>query len=153
MQSLQARIEKHSTPEPNTGCVLWHGVTSPDGYGRIKISGRHQYVHRVAYELATGKPIPEEQDIDHLCRVRCCVNPAHMEPVSHRENCLRGTCGQVNAQRQRAKTHCPRGHEYAGANLWVEKDGHRHCRACVRIRNRAQYARRKEQSRATYVHQ
>lgn len=81
--------------------------------------------HRVAYEMLVG-PIPEGKQLDHLCRQRTCWNPAHLEVVTGRENTLRGVGRTaVNA----AKTHCSRGHELAGDNLYVH-DGQRKCRAC-----------------------
>src|SRR6266496_2265386 len=74
-------------------CWLWTGKTGRDGYGRIGLGGRGALVrvraHRFAYELLIG-PIPDGLQIDHLCRVRHCVNPAHLEPVTQRENILRG---------------------------------------------------------------
>ena len=98
-------------------------------------------VHRVAYEAAVG-PIPEGLQLDHLCRNTLCTNPAHLEPVTCRENLLRGnTLQAANA----AKTHCPYGHPYAGENLRVRrlKSGGlgRSCRECARVFGRA--ARRK----------
>src|SRR3546814_19356891 len=65
---------------------------------------RTRQAHRISYELCVG-PIPEGMELDHLCRVRRCVNPAHMEPVTHRENVLRGEAGLARAVQQRAKTH------------------------------------------------
>jgi len=77
-------------PEPNTGCWLWTLSIKPKGYGQIKNAGRLAYAHRIAYQLLRG-PIPKGMTIDHLCRVRCCVNPDHMEVVTNRTNVLRGT--------------------------------------------------------------
>ena len=72
-----------------TGCWLWTRALQPAGYGRISVNGRLIYTHRAAYEAFVG-PIPEGMDIDHLCRVRSCCNPDHLEPVTRRENLLRG---------------------------------------------------------------
>lgn len=96
--------------------------------------GRHRPVHVVVYEMYYGT-ITEGYDVDHLCRVRHCVNPEHLEVVTHRENVLRGEgLAAINS----AKTHCIRGHEFAGDNLLesVGKNGHirRSCRACNKIR-------------------
>lgn len=66
-------------------CWLWCAWSTPAGYGMIKIAGRTAQAHRVSYELHVG-PIPEGHEIDHLCRNRGCVNPAHLEPVTHAEN-------------------------------------------------------------------
>lgn len=69
-------------------CLRWKGSRNWGGYGQISVGGRQQRVHRVAYELAKG-PIPEGLEIDHLCRVRDCINPDHLEAVTHQENIRR----------------------------------------------------------------
>lgn len=107
-------------------CWVWTAATNTSGYGQFSVGGKHQGAHRVAWELLVG-PIPEGLQIDHLCRVKHCVNPDHLEPVSHAENFRRG----IRGAQDRAKTHCPQGHPYAGDNLYVHPDGrHRQCRAC-----------------------
>src|SRR5690554_6462185 len=89
-------------------CWLWIGKINNRGYGLFYLDRRMQAAHRAAYQLLVG-PIPDGLDLDHTCRVRRCVNPDHLEPVTHRENLLRGASfAAVNA----AKTHCPHGHEY-----------------------------------------
>jgi hypothetical protein len=70
------------------GCWLWQPAPGGNGYGRLSVHGRLAYVHRVSYELHVG-PIPDGLTIDHLCRVRTCVNPAHLEPVTFAENTRR----------------------------------------------------------------
>lgn len=109
------------------GCWPWTGGTSPKGYGRFYIEGRQYQAHRVAYELLAG-PIPDGLVIDHLCRRPACCNPFHMEPVSNRENVLRG---DTFCARNHAKTHCPKGHPYSGDNLNV-RGRDRRCRICER---------------------
>ena len=84
--------------------------------------------------------------IDHLCRVRSCVNPAHMEIVTPRVNIIRGNCPEVTIKRHAAVTHCPQGHSYTGDNLYVTKTGNRHCRECTRRHGR-EYQRRLRDSR------
>lgn len=76
--------------------------------------------------------IPDDLQLDHLCRNRLCVNPSHLEPVTCRENVLRGN-GRCAANAK--KTHCPRGHAYAGANLLIGTKGERCCRKCASIRS------------------
>lgn len=109
----------------DSGCWLWTLRKDRTGYGRISISGVGKHVHRVAYEVFVG-PIPDELQIDHLCRVRHCANPAHMECVPQQVNIRRGMAGVHNAN----KTHCPQGHPYAGQNLIITSSGGRRCRVC-----------------------
>ncbi|NEE06902.1 HNH endonuclease [Streptomyces sp. SID7499] len=117
------------------GCWLWTAATfKATGYGQFREGGRGSRVrtaHRVAYELLVGS-VPAGLQLDHLCRNRRCVNPAHLEPVTNRENGLRGTSfAAVNA----AKTHCVRGHAFDTDNtLTSPATGHRRCRACARER-------------------
>jgi hypothetical protein len=91
---------------------------------------RATLVHRVQYEYAKG-PIPRGYEIDHLCRNRACVNPDHLEAVSHKINCRRGIAGMVNGLRNVGKTHCKRGHEYTDDNTYRNpKTGARSCKQC-----------------------
>ena len=114
-----------------SACWIWVGTTAGNGYGRVKIPGTKSTVssHRLVFETLVG-PIPPGLDLDHLCRVRACCNPAHLEPVTRAENLKRGVgsdVGKIN----RAKTHCPAGHPYDEENTWRSKKG-RHCRQCHR---------------------
>jgi hypothetical protein len=115
--------------DPETGCWIWQRATSADGYGRVSVGGKVIPAHRRAYELLVG-PIPKGLTIDHLCRNRPCVNPDHLEPVTNRENILRGnTLPAANA----AKTHCKYGHPFSPENTWHDlKRGWRKCRTCMR---------------------
>lgn len=107
-------------------CWLWTAARSGDGYGHLKVDGRNVKAHRLAYELEVG-PIPPGLDIDHLCRVPLCVNPAHMEPVSRRTNTLRGDGIQARNAR---KSHCVNGHPFDEANTYINPRGNRTCRRC-----------------------
>lgn len=106
-------------------CWLWLGGKQSEGYGHFHLQGQNVYAHRYAYEFCVG-PIPNGLTIDHLCRVRACVNPDHLEPVTTRENTLRGI--GPTAKHARA-THCPSGHLYLGENLILYR-GWRSCREC-----------------------
>ena len=114
------------------GCWEWQGNRRISGYGRLQVEGRETQAHRFAYELLIG-PIPDGLDIDHLCRNRGCVNPAHMEPVTPTENTLRGVgAAAINAR----KTHCIRGHPFNLLNT-VYRQGFRQCRTCEEKRWRS----------------
>ena len=105
-------------------CWLWRGATIPRGYGRFFSEKRCLVLaHRWAYEFCVG-PIPDGLQIDHLCRVRLCVRPDHLEPVTRIENLRRGW---------RLITSCPQGHPYDEENTRHYK-GSRFCRACDRLR-------------------
>jgi HNH endonuclease len=110
----------------DTNCWLWIASRVKNGYGRFRLGTQTRLAHRVAYELFIG-PIPHELTIDHLCRVRHCVNPAHLEAVSMRENLLRSPISLATIFAR--KTHCPRGHEYTTDNTSVS-NGSRNCKAC-----------------------
>ena len=114
-------------------CWLWAGYINELGYGQhfYTVDGKTKYVyaHRLMYEELVGA-IPQGLVIDHLCRVRCCVNPKHLEPVTASVNTLRGEGVGVNKR----KTHCPRGHEYTPENTQYRNTGWRVCRTCNRAR-------------------
>ncbi len=116
------------------GCWIWKFATYPTGYGHCaRDSG---YAHRVSWEIANG-PIPAGLTIDHLCRVRACVNPDHLDAVTIRENILRSpfAVAAINAR----KTHCVRGHPFDEENTRLDSHGRRICRTCHRV----QQARRR----------
>lgn len=106
-------------------CWVWTGHCDQNGYGRITVNGRNCFTHRVVYEMLVG-PVPEGLESDHLCRVRNCCRPAHLEPVTHHVNVLRGE--------KATRTRCIYDHPLSGDNLYirVRKNGARErtCRAC-----------------------
>jgi hypothetical protein len=120
----------------STPCRVFTGAKTPNGYGVIGVPGRRtRLAHRVAYEQLIG-PIPDGLELDHLCRVRACCEASHLEPVSRRENILRGDGPALTSARLRAISTCKHGHELAGDNLYIWR-GMRKCRACGRENQRA----------------
>lgn len=143
--ALERFMEKVS-PEPNTGCWLWTAaIGSKNGYARMALGSRlngtatYGLAHRFAYETFIGI-IPDDLELDHLCRVRSCVNPWHLEPVTRLENIMRGA-------RKNAITHCPQGHPYSGDNLRIRPTGNRACRTCALEGARRWAARNPERRR------
>jgi hypothetical protein len=115
-------------------CWLWIGGKT-EGYGRFCLHrGVERFVHRLMYEWTFGS-IPEGMQLDHLCRNRACCNPAHLEPVTRRENILRGASPHAKNAR---KTHCVNGHEFTPENTYEPPGmpGCRHCRLCLSERSR-----------------
>lgn len=121
-------------PDDPIMCWQWRGVPNHDGYGRFNDGTRMVMAHRFAYEALVG-PIPPELESDHLCKNRGCVNPAHIRPTTHLENMKTRDLSRVNAH-ERAKTHCPKGHEYNTANTYLRPDGGgRDCLKCRYVRS------------------
>ena len=109
------------------GCWIWQRQIGRHGYALVSDKVTSYRMHRQSYMFYKGE-IPKGLVLDHLCRNKPCINPEHLEPVTNRENVLRGVgISAVNAK----KTHCSRGHELSGDNLYIApKDGSRKCRAC-----------------------
>src|SRR3990167_11477361 len=101
------RFQKYIELDILTGCWLWKASKDTGGYGRLNVQNRIIPAHRLSYQHWNGE-IPTGKEIDHLCRNRSCVNPEHLEAVTHRENTLRGIIIKDNWQTK--KTHCPQGH-------------------------------------------
>jgi len=136
-ECLPAFISSKVRPNGITGCWEWIGARDSRGYGNVRVAGRVRKAHSVVYERLRGA-IPLGLECDHLCRVPWCVNPAHVELVSHAENVRRGAARWVPAARQRGKRRCPQGHAYTKANTYVRPStGGRACRTCDRERKRA----------------
>jgi hypothetical protein len=141
---LLKRVDKSGPiPEsrPELGpCWLWLGSLDEDGYGHICRGGRcgsKTTAHRASFEAHVGI-VPNGLQLDHLCRVRRCVNPDHLEPVTCAVNIARGKTGESN----RLKSHCRNGHPYDQKNTYFY-NGSRYCRACCATRRRVRDASRK----------
>lgn len=124
LESLPPGLRKFAADE--AGCWLWSGTVNEKGYGRVRFGGRSGAPAHRSVWIALGGHIPDglEMDhleMDHLCRVRGCVNPAHLEPVTHAEN---------NRRAAAAQTHCKQGHEFTEDNLISGPQ--RRCKACHR---------------------
>ncbi|WP_199572697.1 HNH endonuclease signature motif containing protein [Streptomyces murinus] len=139
------RLESTSPPlerflacvQKTAACWLWTGRIDRHGYGEFKAEGRKVRAHRWMYEHHSGAPIPDGMVMDHLCRTRNCVNPAHLEVTTVRENTRRGRSAN------REKTHCINSHEYSPENTYVSPRGGRICRTCSRAtKKRSREAKR-----------
>ena len=127
--SILDRVMSHVSPEPNSGCWLWTGACDRGGYSSIgNGKGGTTSGHLLMYRLLVGE-VPAGLELDHKCRVRCCVNPQHLEPVTRLENVRRGNAGKA----MKARTHCAYGHPYDELNVRPRRDcGGRCCRSCER---------------------
>ena len=120
--------------DPITKCWLWGGQLNGGGYGKVYFGDAEFLTHRLSFEIFKC-PIPQGLTIDHLCRVRSCFNPDHLEAVSHKVNVLRGYGpSAINAR----KTSCIRGHEFTRENTSIEGKSRR-CKECKRIYDAARY--------------
>lgn len=135
MEKTSPEIQKILNKLPETfvkklniknSCWLWTASKVWGGYGQYVYRKKRWRAHRFSYTVLVGD-IPYGMELDHLCRKSNCVNPRHLEPVTHLENVRRGNAGT----NMRTKTHCPSGHEYSVENTYVW-NGQRFCRTCSR---------------------
>ena len=134
-ESIEPILDKFVSPEPTSGCWLWTGhINSLRHYGYVGYQGKLWHAHRLVYTLLVG-PIPKPLTVDHKCRTRSCVNPAHLRLLTNRENWSIGFAPTaINAR----KIHCDRGHSLTNGNVRIRRGTttHRVCRACERERSR-----------------
>lgn len=148
---IAIRVQKNAqSPAPGSladghpsKCWIWTGYICNKGYGWLNRGGFHGGAHRYFYMKLIG-PIPEDHEVDHRCERRACVNPEHLEVVSHLDNVQRGYRNHASLKKKR----CPRGHAYAGKHLYIAKDGSRKCMTCIKDRVRRV---RKERKNATQL--
>lgn len=139
MTAAERFAQKYVVSE--NGCWLWLAASDSHGYGCFRVSTAVlTKAHRWSWEQLNG-PVPEGLELDHLCRTPACVNPAHLEAVTHAENMRRSvTPAAANA----VKTHCVRGHELTADNVYhpPKRPHQRHCKACKREDDRRYYRER-----------
>ena len=141
--NLEERLLNKVQMEPNSGCWIWEAATNGDGYGYLNHGGKQWRAHRLSYELFKCE-IPPGLELDHLCRLRCCVNPDHLEAVTRSVNAKRGDTGKRHTRTHiLPQTNCQRGHEFTPENTGIQKGG-RFCRICSRAKVQAYRARQKE---------
>lgn len=144
------RVEK----DGHGGCWRWTGKAYPRGYGAFYLGGgRYMSAHRWGYQRLV-EPVPDHLDMDHLCRNRWCVNPDHLEPVTHTENIRRGEAAEANILRNQRRTHCVHGHELSSENTtlrYSRGNPYRQCVICERAGSRkrsANYYKRRKAANA-----
>ena len=130
LKAFRSSVFHYPNTREENGCLTFGGYIQK-GYGMAFIEGVRQRAHRRAWEEVNG-PIPEGLTIDHLCRNTKCIEVSHLRLLTLAEN----TKCSTRAEKARAKTHCPAGHEYAAENLYVDKRGARHCYTCTKERTR-----------------
>lgn len=131
-ESIGERLTRRTVVDEN-GCWIWQGSKDTSGYGLVRIAGRLEKTHR-AVLLERGVDL-EGLEVDHLCRVRACCNPDHLEAVTHRTNILRSPISPTSINY--LKTHCANGHEFTPENTyWRTNASGRDCRECRRTRMR-----------------
>lgn len=133
---VPARVWGRLLPNPETGCWIWQGCVLSGGYGQLRSGEKRFFVHRFMFEAFNG-PILDGLVIDHLCEVKLCANPAHLEAVTAAENTRR------HFLVRHLRTHCPRGHEITDDNVYV-MGGYRRCKVCHKEIMRRWYLSRRE---------
>lgn len=137
INTVEVVMEKYVPSDDPVGCWVWAGTKEKDGYGVVQVQGRQWRAHRFIYEALVGK-VADGLQLDHLCRNRLCVNPAHLEPVTCEEN--------IGRSARATSVFCGNGHLLVGDNLRINKSGKywvRCCVECAKLRQRAYAARKR----------
>lgn len=130
-RTMKKTIEHHiKTIKKIDGCWIWQGSVDSKGYGQLMSNGIVWRAHRFFYTNLVGE-IPVDYQIDHLCKKKLCVNPEHLEAVTQTENIERSGAWNYN----KAKTHCPQGHEYTSENT-LFRQNKRTCKTCKKNRSK-----------------
>lgn len=130
---LPVYIENKIVRLPESGCWVWMGSLDSHGYGDLR-NRKPRLVHKFVYEYLCGL-VPEGLELDHLCRTHCCVNPYHLDPVTHKENCQRGKVGQYKKEFWSNAKICKHGHPWTLESTYIRPDnGLRYCKICRRAR-------------------
>jgi hypothetical protein len=130
--NLETRLDSRKRVT-SSNCWEWLGAIDSRGYGCIYVNGKTQLVHRVAYKLANGRDANPQ--VRHKCNNKICFNPDHLLEGTATQNLADRGEGWGTAKNNKDKTHCIRGHELVGKNIYRRRDGKRNCRLC---RNRPQ---------------
>lgn len=144
LDGVMLRVLFVECPKLGSPCWIWTKAKDKDGYGKMKAGGKSKRVHRFVWEQNEG-PITDGLTLDHLCFVKACCNPRHLEPVPGPVNTARSYVGYVRV------THCPKGHQYTPENTKVSMVGKgrylsRACRHCLRVKAKAYYRNKKANS-------
>jgi hypothetical protein len=132
--TVDEQQDKWTYKDPNSGCWLWLGAANKDGYAKSENSAYpgETLGHRLSYLYHVGS-IPDNKEIDHVCRVRCCVNPSHLEAILHVENV------RIGENYWRKKTHCINGHEFTQTNARFVVSAGRKRRICKQCDAKRQF--------------
>lgn len=119
-------------------CWVWMGILNNWHYGHFRFNGKRYLTHKFAWKIKRGE-VPLGKELDHLCNLPKCVNPNHLEAVTHQENMRRGLNSPTGTNFR--KTHCIYRHEFNQENTEIRYNGFRRCKICHRRQYLARYYR------------